>query len=295
MSLVIGAVQEKRVFPDHLAFLDLAVSLGFTWVEFKYEARIDPDGMLRKEAGTHLGKLAQSQNLAISVHAAFDNGINLGSTDKNLLRETRQRIRESLEFAERVNAKYVTIHGGFFELGYTLEPDDQNTVPPFQLVREEMGSKAFESLKERIINELGTIREYARKRGIVVAPENLHGFSYDRTRFPVTPDDFHACRRALGDDLLLVYDAGHAHSTGLSASEFVSAIGPSNIVGSHIHDNDGSDDQHLPVGKGSISLQEFFMNYSQKGWSFPLNVEVRSKEHFIQSKQSISDSFANND
>ncbi len=287
LSLLIGAVQEKRVFPSHYGFLDLAVSLGLKWVEFKYEERLDRDGTMRYGAGTRLGEYAAANNIEVSVHAAFDDGINLGTKNKELLHITRRRVRESVDFAERVNAKYLTVHGGFYSLGYALTPRSENLLPPFQQVREELGGKEFAGLKTRIYQEIGALREYAKQRGVVVALENLHGFSYDRTRFPVTPQDFFECQAALGDDLPLVYDSGHANSTGLTASEFILAVGLNNIVGAHIHDNDGTDDQHLSLGEGNIDFPQFFLDYVENGAAFPLNFELRFKKHFIESKKFV--------
>lgn len=289
MSLLIGAVQEKRVFLNYFGFLDLAVSLGFEWVEFKYEARLDPDGSMRYGAGDRLGKFAAENNIGVSVHAAFDDGINLGTKNRELLQITRRRVRESVDFAERVNAKYLTVHGGFCSLGYALTPRSENPLPPFQQVREVLGGKEFASFKTRIYQEVGALREYAKERGVVVALENLHGFSYDRTRFPVTPQDFIECQAALGDDLPLVYDSGHANSTGLTASEFILAVGLNNIVGAHIHDNDGTDDQHLSLGEGNINFPQFFLDYAENEGTFPLNLELRFTKHFIESKKFVED------
>lgn len=283
--LTIGAVQEKWVFPDHAAFLAQVVSWGFDWVEFKYEVRLDPDGMLRSNLGAHLGKLAQKCNIRVSVHAPYDDGINLGASDSELLQETKKRVKYSIEFAQRVNAQYLTIHGGFLRLEEKICDSRKGKGHlPYELARQQVGARALAELKARIFEEVGRIMEYGEKRGIKVALENLQGFSYDRVRFPVTPLDFTECRDALGK-FPIVFDVGHAHSTGLEPTEFINRVGPENVRGTHIHDNDGSDDLHLPLGRGNIRVDAMLKDYVEYGWGFPLNIEVRSVEHFEESRR----------
>lgn len=283
LAVTIGIVQEKRVFANHFAFLDLAMTMGSKWVELKYEANIDPNGELLGIMGNHLGSLASLHDIAVSVHAAFDEGINLGAVDKELLSLTHKRLRDSIDFAAIVGARYVTVHGGYQQLGYKLT--SQPNVPPFQLVREELGGKAVSAMKNRVINEFGNLMHYAKGKGVTLALENLHGFSLERTRFPITPQDYHECRKALGPGLKLVYDSGHANSTGLSAAEFVAEIGIDNIIGAHIHDNDGTDDQHLALGEGNIDFTDLAEYYKQNNGDFPLNLEMRFKKHFIEGQE----------
>ncbi len=282
--LAIGAVQEKWVFPDHAAFLSQVIAWNFGSVEFKYEVRIDPDGILRGSLGTHLGRIAHEQNIRVSVHAPYDDGMNLGAVDLALLQETRKRVRYSIEFAERVNAKSLTIHGGFLELGEMHGSEEERGRPPYEIARQRAGEKAVAELKARIFEEVGRVVEYGARRGIRVALENLHGFSSTRVRFPVTPQDFAECRKALGK-FPIVYDTGHAHSTGLEPTEFISKVGPENIIGTHIHDNDGTGDSHMPVGRGNIRFDLLLRDYIRRGWDFPLNIEVRSVEDFEESKR----------
>jgi sugar phosphate isomerase/epimerase len=282
--LTIGAVQEKRVFPDHAAFLSQVISWGFDSIEFKYEVRIDPDGMLRGGLGTRLGRIAHDHNIRVSVHAPYDDGMNLGTSDPSLLQETRKRVKYSIEFAQRVNAKHLTVHGGFLELGKMHDSEEERGCRPYEIARQRAGEKAVSELKARIFEEVGRVMEYGAKRGIKVALENLHGFSRTRVRFPVTPQDFTECREALGK-LSIVYDTGHAHSTGLEPTEFISKVGPGDIIGTHIHDNDGTGDLHLPVGRGNIRFDHMLRDYVRLGWNFPLNIEVRSVEDFEESKR----------
>jgi sugar phosphate isomerase/epimerase len=261
------------------------VSWGFDWVEFKYEVRLDPDGMLRSNLGAHLGKLAQKCNIRVSVHAPYDDGINLGASDSELLQETKKRVKYSIEFAQRVNAQYLTIHGGFLRLEEKICDSRKGKGHlPYELARQQVGARALAELKARIFEEVGRIMEYGEKRGIKVALENLQGFSYDRVRFPVTPLDFTECREALGK-FPIVFDVGHAHSTGLEPTEFINRVGPENVRGTHIHDNDGSDDLHLPLGRGNIRVDAMLKDYVEYGWGFPLNIEVRSVEHFEESRR----------
>jgi len=291
--LLVGAVQNKEAFPDFFAFLEKARDWGSRWVEFKYERELDPGGRMRNLAGEDLGRLAEKYGIPVSVHAPYNPGINFGALDREIRTETRERMKACLDFASRVKARYITLHGGYLTIEAESLPEETGSgQPPYLLIRQRIPGEEFENLKQRIFTELRLFMAQAAARGIPVALENLHGFSDVKARFPITPEDYNECRVKLGEGVCLVYDTGHGNSTGLHIMDYINRVGAGRIAGAHIHDNEGNEDQHLPPGKGNIDFPAFFSYYLSNGLSFPLNLEMRSEKDFELSRFSIRDLLA---
>lgn len=67
-------------------------------------------------------------------------------------------------------------------------------------------------------------------------------------------DELLEIQSAFGSRMGICFDIGHAHVLGLDIAEEISAYG-SLMIGTHIHDNDGTRDQHLLPFYGNIDWQ----------------------------------------
>ena len=79
------------------------------------------------------------------------------------------------------------------------------------------------------------------------------------------------------DAARVCFDTGHAHVMGFGMRECLEKIGPF-LATIHMHDNDGSRDQHLPTGAGTINWAEFFDTLRQMNWPHPICVELAPRE-----------------
>ena len=83
-------------------------------------------------------------------------------------------------------------------------------------------------------------------------------------------------------------DVGHQHSfsrTSLaswldSAADFLKEI--------HLHDNDGREDSHLPIGQGNIDFVFLFQFLRQRGVSPLLTLEPHREQHLYQSLDGLA-------
>lgn len=282
-QLPVGLVQDKYSSPFALDFLNFAIQAGVHHAEFKYELILDEKYDLRGLVSERIRTKAAEHNIRLSVHAPYDDGVSLGDLDPEIKERTRQSMRSCLQFAERIGAQYITVHGGFFE----IEPQQLVTATLGQAgrktVKQFVSFKEYSDLKNRTIDELGWLIAEAGRRGLKIALENFHDFSSFKVRFPIVPEDFAECREALGDTFYINYDSGHGHSTGIPILDFIERLGVQNIIGTHLHDNNQLADQHLPVLDGTIDFQSFFERYLKEGWQFPLNLENKNVTDLMQS------------
>ena len=67
---------------------------------------------MKNEMALELGEVAKINNIQLSVHAPFY--INLASHDAKVMKESKQRIIDSLERAHNMSAEIVVIHPGYY-------------------------------------------------------------------------------------------------------------------------------------------------------------------------------------
>lgn len=159
-----------------------------------------------------------SYDLSLSIHAPVSD-VNIGS----VFEPTRKASIEILESRFRIASDFsasLVIHPGH------VSWESDRPLAQRQLTR---------SIRDLIpLQEEYDVRFYI---------ENLLNWHSSLVK---TPKDLHLIRGAS-----LALDIGHAHTCGC-LSEFLTM--PCEYY--HIHDNDGINDQHLSLGKGTIEMRE---------------------------------------
>lgn len=155
------------------------------------------------------------------------------------------------------------------EIKFALEIAD---VIPFRYLIQHVGVSGQEYDEHRIdaaFSSLDEIRSFARQRGVEVLLEN-------------TPNDLSSAARLedfLGQthlNLGYCFDIGHAHMTYGIEDQFERM--QTRIRSTHIHDNDGEEDQHLFPGKGSIDWAQAMRLLQSLPEGCPLLLELREPE-----------------
>lgn len=166
-----------------------------------------------------------------SIHAPFGPDYDVSSLDDAIHERGVDSLIDAIELASVMDADKVIVHASD-----TLNGERARRADRARGVLREMASVAAES-------------------GIVLALENL-----PPNYLGHTPDELLALldgtdRGAVG----VCFDSGHANLSG-HFPEFASAILPLAVT-THLHDNDGTADQHLFPGSGSIDWRTFASTY----------------------------------
>lgn len=142
-------------------------------------------------------------------------------------------------------------------------------VVPFRYLIQHMGVSGQEYDARRIdsaFSSLDEIRVFAGQRGVEVLLEN-------------TPNGLASAERLNGFlaethlDLHYCFDIGHAHLRGAIEQEF--DLMKNRIRSTHVHDNDGREDQHLFPGEGSIDWTKAMRLLKSRSDQYPLLLELR--------------------
>jgi sugar phosphate isomerase/epimerase len=185
--------------------------------------------------------------------------IDITETTKAKRMSNVDEIKRALEIADVIPFSYVIQH-----LGVTGQEFDERRV-----------DSAFSSLEE--------IKVFAQQRGVEVLLENTPSAMASAERLNyflgATHLNLHYC-----------FDVGHAHMSHGVEHEF--ELMKERIRSTHLHDNNGREDQHLFPGKGSIDWTKAMKLLRSRKDQYPLLLELREPEgmeHPVQEAKTAMD------
>jgi len=216
-------------------------------VETRYIEIVD-DGVqeLSKQRVTVLKEAAKSYSLDYTVHAPFAD-INIASPSKTILGASLKRLKQSMAYANELDAKVWVFH-----------PGAKTGISQFYPGAE--WKQNVESIKE--------IYRFAEEYGLNIASENLPAKYWFMMH---SPEEFMRFYRETNLPLGIALDLGHANLEG-QIDPFFNLLADK-IVHIHASDNDGSDDQHLGIGKGKIDYDAFKQNIDKIGYDKTIVIE----------------------
>lgn len=234
-------------------------------LDFAIAHRINPEVFFPAEALDQLvweelacsAETLHAAGLKTTIHAPFLD-LNPGAIDSSIRAATRHRISQVLKAAELLRPRVIVVHPGYDDLNY--------------------GDHRLQWLK----NSIDFWREFvpqAREIGTILAIENI---------FEKEPSTIKALLEEIDDPALRhCFDVGHWHMfANVSLEEWFAELG-SFIAESHIHDNHGESDEHLPVGEGAIDFAAFFPLLTGQAPAAVWTIEAHSAEHLQRALANI--------
>jgi sugar phosphate isomerase/epimerase len=217
-------------------------------IETDYVEIVD-DGYhtLDKQKVTALLETAQSHKFKYTLHCPFAD-INLASPSKPMLKASMKRLKQSMKYADQLNAELWVLHPGMITGITQFYP----------------GSEWKQNVQS--IRKLAkTAKEYSLR----IAIENLP-LKYGSIM--KTPEDFQKLYTETGlNDIGIVLDTGHANLEA-QIEPFLTQL-PEKIFEMHLSDNMGEQDQHLGIGDGKINWQTLMQNLKRINYKGIIMVE----------------------
>jgi sugar phosphate isomerase/epimerase len=216
-------------------------------MDTRYIEIID-DGVqeLNKKRVVTLKEAAKSYGLEYSLHAPFAD-INIASPSKDMLNAATKRLKESMAYANELDAKMWVFHPGALTGISQFYP-----------------GAAWKRNTESIQELYKTAEEY----GLNIALENLPGKYWFLMH---KPEEFMRFYRETSLPIGVALDLGHAHLENEIAPFF--KLLADKIVHIHASDNDGSDDQHLGIGHGKIDYDWLKQTLDKMGYDKAVIIE----------------------
>lgn len=230
-------------FPGWAEYLALMEKWGVRAVEI-WDA---PDHLPREAAPlTLLKSLLRSRGVRpVSVHGPAGAKWDRSSPDKDVRDRAVRECVSSLERTALIGAEFMVYH-----LSYEMEDEKE---------RPERKKWAQDSLA-RVVKR-------GEKTGVKLAVENLLPRHVGRNNRELEE----VAGPFLGQRVGICFDTGHMHACGLSAD----MLDPwrDNLLSFHIHDNNGTEDEHLFPGRGKVDWAGLGRKLAEMGYCGPLMLE----------------------
>lgn len=181
--------------------------------------------------------------------------LNLASQDPATLEQSREFCRQAIRLSGNLGAPFYSTHCGFlaeFEPGSLGRKLDYAGICDY-----EQGYATFRASLQLLLLEAKAAGIRLLVEPNVVAPFNLID-GRNLLLMLAEPGEFTRLLSDLPDERLgILLDLGHlkvtATTLGFDLTEFITAVAPA-IGAFHLHDNDGTKDQHQPVTADSWTL-----------------------------------------
>ena len=157
--------------------------------------------------------------------------INLTSENKAIREASFSQYKKAIEFANMIQAEHVVIHPGF------------------------CFSPVFDRrlAQQRAADYINQLCEFAKHLNVKLAIENV---GYNGSSI-FTQDEFTSFLENIDETAEYLLDIGHANLNGWDIPQVIKNT-KDRLIALHIHDNNGTGDDHLPIGEGTVQWQEIF-------------------------------------
>ncbi len=199
----------------------------------------------------------RGHGLHCTIHAPFVD-LSIGAIDRMVRQATLERLKKSLDVAALFNATAIVCHTGF-------DPRHH------QFMEQEWKENALESL--------ATLLEYS--KDIPLTLENVFETSPEIHRFLLATTD--------STQVGFCLDIGHLYAFARGDLEnWFHELKPW-LMQLHLHDNMLENDDHLPIGRGSIDFEALFALLLSNGNSPLITLEPHKEEDVIPSLQGLGE------
>ena len=183
----------------------------------------------------------------LTFHAPFVD-LAPGGFDPRVLEVTRFRFSQVMKLADKVGPRQIVFHPGFDEFRFAF--------------REELWI-------ENSLRVWGELLEAASRVNTRVCLENV---------FDTRPDHLVQLRERLGKELGFCLDVGHfLIFSRVTLQEWLDAFSDG-LFELHLHDNDGHQDLHQPVGEGTFDFNSLCNQMEARGLEPVVVLEHHSSE-----------------
>lgn len=199
---------------------------------------------------------AEKHNVTLSIHLPFK--VNIGDIIRVIRNENVSYLKKCIELANEIGTTHITVHIGNF---YWFP------------VEKVMRKKAL----DRFIKHLKRILELSEKKNVTIALENVvpipHGSEFYLLGDNI--EDFNFIFNAVNSEhLKFCLDTGHAN-IGEGVLPYLNNFSD-RLISVHYHDNFGNNDEHLPIGTGSVPWSSVADELTKLNYCGPLISECRN-------------------
>ena len=247
--------------------LEAFSELGFDYLELTMDAPQAHYSIIRQQK-KNLLKALDRHNMGLVCH--LPSFVFTADLTPGIRKASLNEVLGSLEVAAELRCPKTVLHPGYI-MG--------------------LGIFVMDQAKEYAFECLEAVTTKADELGLLLCLENL----FSNTHSLVEPEDFAEIFMRF-PTLKLTLDTGHAHIGDIEGKRAVKMIKrfPDRIGHVHVSDNFGKEDNHLPVGAGTVNFPEIVKALKDIGYDDTITLEVFSKDrdYLKMSRDKIAAMFA---
>jgi len=171
--------------------------------------------------------------------------VDLGSIHPEIHRDSIDDLKRCVDWLQQAGGTYLVVHPGGLS-----------------------GPAEHSRRREALARGLLALAEHAKGTGVVVCVENMPPGVHPGSRMAELADLLAELDRP---QLALALDTGHANLAAGAAAETRAA--GSRLATTHVHDNDGRQDTHLPPGTGTVDWVKWHQALDDVGYAGPILLE----------------------
>ncbi|MDI6744583.1 MAG: sugar phosphate isomerase/epimerase family protein [Thermodesulfovibrionales bacterium] len=196
---------------------------------------------------------------SLTIHSPFMD-LSPGAVDSKVRHVTMERFYHVLEIAKELKVKCVVFHSGYEKWKYALN---------------------IELWLEQSLFTWQPLMKKAEEIGAKIAIENI---------FEDEPENLRLLMERMGNKSFgICFDSGHFNLfSKVSLEEWLGHLKPY-ILELHLHDNNKTSDQHLPIGEGTFDFGKLFS--ALKGKDLIYTLEAHSPEDTKKSLERLKGYF----
>jgi len=211
--------------------LNTAADLGLSGIEIK----LGKDDVISQTMREWLRETLKSYDFNVYTHLPYLHGrANLAAPDNKLAARAIDILTEALSYTHSLGGVLANTHLG-------VNNGENNPI-------------------ERALSRLTKVRERARDLDVEISIENQESSCGGILN---TPEEVKYLL-TIEPDANLTYDPGHGNTHGFGVEVFLPAFFP-RLRYLHLHDNNGSKDEHLALGRGNLNLRYLFLELGRHG------------------------------
>lgn len=235
------------------AFFQRCTTLGIGYIEILCEKPLSLPKDVSPLERKHIRELLVSYSLTPIVHATYYD-VNIASLNPQIGRASMQQIRESVIFAADIEAPIVDLHPGNLPGDYP--------------------KRFLKQSRDNLLRHLSTVINSAEELEVIVSIENKQQGQNLQT-IATVDDQIAIIRKMSSKYCRATFDVGHANTYSCDLIDYARRIAPY-LVNVHLHDNNGTKDEHLTLGQGNIDFESVLKTLDAVQYSGPFIFEVKS-------------------
>ena len=211
-------------------------------------------------------RLAKEYNLPLQVHAPYVN-VRLADLNPRIREASIQSIKDGIDLARQLDARIVTIN-----LGNTTK---------------RRLKQVHKDVRKGLLDSISTLSDYAEQHDVTIGIENVptDTSAWTEALGKRTEEIIEILKETHSKNIGVTFDVGHANTIDDPAN-FAVKLAPY-MVNVHVHDNDGSNDQHLVIGQGNIDFLKILNILKQNGYAGSLVLEYFDPSSLVEAKAEL--------